>query len=66
MSYLIALYFGLGIDTQDGLGKAVKIVGTGNQNILQSAILQTAEHLQPEVGLFTFRDIAATPAYHSG
>jgi len=24
MSYLIALYFGLGIDTQDGLGKAVK------------------------------------------
>src|SRR5690625_569169 len=58
-AYDAALHFRLGIDTQDSFFKAIKIIGTGNQNVFQSTVLQVGEDLKPEVGSFAFRDIAA-------
>src|SRR5690625_863810 len=54
-----ALYFRLGVDTQDSFFKAVKVIGTGNQNVFQSTVLQVGEDLKPEVGSFAFGNIAA-------
>jgi hypothetical protein len=33
------------------------LVNTSNQNVLQASVLEIGEHLQPEAGPFTFRNV---------
>src|SRR5271155_1684148 len=49
------LYRGLRIDRLDGLREALQSVHTGDEDILQTPVLQLGQHLQPELRPFVGR-----------
>jgi len=52
-----ALNFGFGIHTGDSFAESSQVICTGNQDVVQTPVVQICEHTQPEVGSFTFGDI---------
>jgi hypothetical protein len=46
----------LGIDCLDGFEEAAQVVHDGDQYVVQSAVFQLVEDLQPELGAFCLLD----------